>query len=304
MATAPEPLTADGVADEAPRVSRPGLAAAYMLFACLLFTFMSLFVKRATRDVSFLEAAAGRAGFGALTIFAMARARGVSLRVSDRGLQWRRTLAGTASMCCGFYALSRLPLGDAVTIGNLTPLLLAVLSPVLLGERSGSSVWGAVVLGLLGVGLLAGVHLAHPAGLWLGVLAGIGGALFSSLAMAYLRRLGKKESPEGVSLHFATWAALLTFVASLPGFRIPSPIALLALVGAGLFGGFAQVAMTRAYSLDQAARVSAIGYSGVVFSQAIGVVVLHEVPTGRQLVGAALVVGSGVLLALSGQRTR
>jgi drug/metabolite transporter (DMT)-like permease len=291
-------------AAEPRRVDRPGVAAAYMLFACLLFTFMALFVKRATRDVSFLEAAAGRAGFGALTIVAMARARGVSLRVSDRGLQWRRTLAGTASMCCGFYALSRLPLGDAVTIGNLTPLMLAVLSPVLLGERSGSSVWAAVVLGLAGVGLLAGVHLAHPGGLWLGLLAGIGGAFFSSLAMAFLRRLGKRESPEGVSLHFATWAAVITLLLSLPGFRAPTAVALLALAGAGVFGGVAQVAMTRAYALDQAARVSAVGYSGVVFSQAIGVALLHEVPTRRQLAGAGLVLSSGVLLALSGKPAR
>ncbi len=284
------------------RPTRPLAALGYMLFACVLFTFMSLFVKRATHDVSFLEAAAGRAGFGALTIYAMARARGVSLEVHDRGLQWRRTLAGTISMICGFYALSRLPLGDAVTIGNLTPLMLAVLSPLLLGERSGSSVWIAVVLGLVGVGMLAGVHLRHPQGLWLGVVAGIAGAFFSSLAMSFLRRLGKRESPEGVSLHFAVWAAVITFVACLPGFRVPTRTALLALVGAGALGGFAQVAMTRAYALDEAARVSAIGYSAVVFSQILGFALLHEVPTTIQLGGAALVVASGVVLAVTRPR--
>jgi drug/metabolite transporter (DMT)-like permease len=71
------------------------------------------------------------------------------------------------------------------------------------------------------------------------------------------------------------------------------------LVGAGMFGGIAQVAMTKAYGLDKAARAAALGYSGVVIAQVLGVLFLHEIPTGRQLVGAGLVVFSGALVLLS-----
>jgi drug/metabolite transporter (DMT)-like permease len=56
--------------------------------------------------------------------------------------------------------------------------------------------------------------------------------------------------------------------------------------------------MTRAYSLDRAARVSALGYSGVLFTRALGLVFFGEVPSAVQLVGTLLVIASGVLLSL------
>ncbi len=280
----------------APRASRPFHAMAWMLGACFLFVLMSLSAKRAMLELSFLEVACGRAGFGALTIFAWARLRGASLVVHDRRAQWSRTVAGMLSMFCGFFALSRLPLGDAVTISNLTPLMLAVVSSRVLGERSGSGLFVAVILGLSGVALLAGAHLGGADIGALALVAAVAGATFSAIAMIYLRRLGPRESAEGVSLHFALWGSLTMFVLGLPWFRVPSLGALVSLMIAGLTGGLAQVAMTKAYGLDKAARVGAFGYSAVVISQILGVLLLHEIPTVRQLAGAGLVVTSGLVL--------
>jgi len=65
----------------------------------------------------------------------------------------------------------------------------------------------------------------------------------------------------------------------------------------GLTGGLAQLAMTRAYALDGAARVAAIGYSGVVFTRLFALPVFGEVPSAGQLAGSALVIGAGLALA-------
>jgi drug/metabolite transporter (DMT)-like permease len=107
-----------------------------------------------------------------------------------------------------------------------------------------------------------------------------------------------------VSLHFAVWAAVATFVIGLPSLRVPSRAALTWLVVAGFTGGAAQVAMTKAYGLDKAARVSAIGYSGVVMAQLLGVLFLHESPGVRQLAGSGLVVLSGLFLVGGALRER
>jgi drug/metabolite transporter (DMT)-like permease len=278
---------------------RPLLAMGWMVIACFLFAVMSLSAKRAMAELSFLEVATGRAAFGAVTIWVWARSRSIPIAVHDRRTQWSRTVAGIAAMFFGFYALSRLPLGDAVTLANLTPLILAVVSGKLLGERSGSGLLIAVLLGLGGVALLAGASLSHPHGEQAGALAfaaAVVAAFCSAVAMIFLRRLGPRESPEGVSLHFAVWAAVVTFIVGLPFMRVPSLPALLSLMLAGFTGGAAQVAMTKAYGLDKAARVSAAGYSGVVISQVLGVLILHEIPGVRQLAGAALVVLSGLFL--------
>lgn len=268
---------------------------AWMLLACFLFVIMSIAAKSAMRELSFLEVASGRAGFGAIVIIAWARSRSIPLVVHDRRTQWSRTLAGITSMFFGFYALSRLPLGDAVTLANLTPLILAVSSQRMLGERSGSGLVVAVVLGLLGVAMLAGASFSRGLSPFPFICA-VAGAFSSAVAMIFLRRLGPRESAEGVSLHFALWASIVTFVIGLPWMRVPSSSALLGLVIAGVSGGFAQVLMTKAYGLDKAARVSAVGYSGVVMSQIFGFLVLHEHPGVRQLAGAGLVIASGLFL--------
>lgn len=288
----------------AARPNRPFAAMAWMVFACLLFAVMSLFAKRAMAELSFLEVASGRALFGAVTIWAFARARGASLVVHDRKTQWSRTGAGILAMFCSFYALSQLPLGDAVTLANLTPLFLAVASRRVLGERAGSGLVVAVLLGLAGVALLAGAHFGPSRGGASALVAAVAGAAFSCVAMLFLRRLGARESAEGVSLHFQIWGAITTFVAGLPWFRVPGPMAFASLVLAGLMGGLAQVVMTKAYGLDKAARVGAAGYSGVVISMLLGVLFLHEIPGVSQLAGAALVVVSGLVLLFGAVRER
>lgn len=293
-------------AEAAPPASargRPLAALLWMLFACLLFAFMSLAAKRAMQEVSFLEVATGRALFGAITIWVWARSRGIALAVHDRRTQWSRTGFGIAAMFFGFFALSRLPLGDAVTLANLTPLMLAMVSPRLLGERAGSGLLVALTLGLFGVAMLAGASFSQGYGA-LPFVSAVLGAASSAVAMIFLRRLGPRESAEGVSLHFALYAALATFVVGLPWMTVPSFGALVAMILAGFTGGAAQVAMTKAYGLDKAARVSAAGYSGVVISQILGVLFLHEIPGVRQLAGAGLVVMSGLFLVFGMLRER
>ncbi len=221
----------------------------------------------------------------------------------DKKAQWSRTIAGILSMFFGFYAMSRLPLGDAVTLGNLTPLMIAIASQRMLGERAGGGLALAIVLGFVGVAVLAGAQL-HSHGALLAIGSGVIGAFCSCMAMIFLRRLGPRESAEGVSLHFALWATLAMLLVGVGRQVVPSPSALLSLVLAGFTGGVAQVAMTKAYALDKAARVGAVGYSGVVFAQILGVLFLHEIPSVRQLAGAALVVLSGVFLVSGALRER
>lgn len=282
----------------------PVAALGWMLLACALFALMNLGAKHALAELPWHEVAAGRSFFGALTIYFVARARGRSLEVHDRKTQWVRTLAGIGGMCCGFFALSRLSMGDAVTLSALSPLLVALASRRVLRERSGGGLGASVVLGFVGVAILAGAHLQSNHGALVGLAVGIVAAMFAAVAMLFLRRLGPRESPEGVSLHFLAVAAVALLLVGAGRQVVPSVEALLSVVGAGVTGGIAQLLMTKAYGLDKAARVGGIGYSGIVMSQILGTLVLHEIPTLRQIGGAGLVILSGVVLVSTGLRER
>ncbi|CAN5905698.1 hypothetical protein BH11MYX4_BH11MYX4_59920 [soil metagenome] len=81
--------------------------------------------------------------------------------------------------------------------------------------------------------------------------------------------------------------------------RMPTGRDALAMVAAGICAGLGQIALTRAYSLERAARVSGIGYLSVVASALLGAAILHERPSAGALLGMALVVSGGLVVTFT-----
>jgi drug/metabolite transporter (DMT)-like permease len=127
------------------------------------------------------------------------------------------------------------------------------------------------------------------------VVATAGGFCYA-LAMIWLRRIGPGESHEAVVLHFSLVGLAAMVLLALPVWRWPDWPGTLALVGAGLGGGGAQLAMTRAYALQRAAPVTAVSNLGVVFTHALAIPLFAERLSSWQYAGAALVVGATILL--------
>jgi drug/metabolite transporter (DMT)-like permease len=298
------------VTREAP--PRP-IAFAWMATSALLFAAMNFFARLASSHVSWTVVAMTRALVGGIVAIAVARIRVAPMRVRDRRGIWGRSLWGTGAMGCTFYALScpDLPLGDAATLLNLTPVFLALLTPIFLGERSGRRVAFALPLSLGGAVLilhppfLFGGASAMTAAAHLAATVAVVGALSSSFAMMMLRRIGPYESPEAIAIHFSLTAAALLGVLALPhlgDLARAAPRDLGVIVLAGLSAGLAQICMTRAYSLERAARVSGVGYLAVVGSALLGAAALHEWPTAPTLLGMALVIAGGLVVTLLGLR--
>jgi drug/metabolite transporter (DMT)-like permease len=305
----PRPLGLDPEPRARRGISAPIAGLLWMTLASALFALMNVLVRAASAHVPWSEVAAVRTTVGALVAVAFALGRGSGLRIHDRKLSWARSLTGTAAMLCGFYAMGTpaIALGDAVTLASTSPIFIALLAPWLLGERSGRRVWLATLLAFFGVALIAGPSFrlsGHVA-----VIATLGG-FFSGLAMIWLRRLGAgsdgagaaKESPEAIVAHFSAVAAVAAAAVALPSLRVPDLRSGLMLGAIGVLGGTAQLAMTRAYALEKAARLGAVGYSSVVFAYLLGVMVLDETPSLYATLGALLILGSGVGLALAAMR--
>lgn len=297
---------AEKAEQRADRENRPVAGMLWMALASALFALMNVGVRLASAHVPWPEVAASRALVGAATAIGFGLARGASLRVDrrDRGLTWARALCGTVAMVCGFFTLAAplLALGDVVTLGATSPIFVALLAPRLLGEKSSRGLWLATLAAFGGVALVAGPQLALAGHL---ALIATAGAVASALAMIWLRRLGasgRAASPEAIATHFSLVAGAVMLALSIPGFKVPDATGALLLLGTGLAGGLAQLAMTRAYALDQAARVGTVGYLGIALSHVLGALLLGEAPGPHQVAGAALVTAAGVGLALGALR--
>lgn len=282
-------------------VFRPYAGLLWMLGATTLFAFMTLCVRVAARHVPWSEVAAARALVGVLVTWAVARVAGSSLALRNRRAVWGRSVFGTAANGCTFFALSApaIAVGDVATIRGTAPILIAGLGALFLGEHGGRRVAIAVPLAFTGVMILVQPQFQVSGHLALIALAG---AAFSAAAMLLIRYAGPTESPEAIAFHFSATAATVMTLISLPGFVVPDLEGAFWLAAAGLLGGLAQLAVTRAFSLEQAARVGALSYLGIVLTQWLAVLFLREPIAPHQVAGSTFVVAAGLVLTAAALR--
>jgi len=267
----------------------------WMILAQLFFAAMNVCTRLGARALPWSEIAATRFLIGALIAAGIARIRDSSLRVTDRPNTWRRSVFGTMAAICTFYALAsnRISLGDAVTLTATAPIFVALLSRPLLGEPVGRHVALAIAIGFAGI--IAVMRPSFSGTLGVAAVATLGAA-FYALAMIWLRKIGPGESHEAVVLHFSLVASATLLALGGLSWRWPDRLNAGFLLGAGLAGGGAQIAMTRAYSLARAAPVTALSGLSIVFTYALALPVFREQPTGLQLLGSVLVILASVLL--------
>ena len=285
------------------RTAHPLAGLGWMVVAQLCFAAMNVFTRLGSRHLPWPEIAAARFLIGALIAVGLASARGVSLAVTDRRGTWRRSIYGTIAALGSFFTLSspRVAVGDAATLGATAPIFVAALSGRLLEERVGRRVWVALALAFGGIVLLVrpSFTIAAPV-----AAVATAGAFFYALAMIWLRRIGPAESHEAVVLHFSLVALGTMLLLALPTWTWPDGRSGLYLLGAGLGGGGAQLAMTRAYSLHRAAPVTALSTLGVVFTWLLALPVFPERPSTHQIAGTILVLAATVLIGAATARPR
>jgi drug/metabolite transporter (DMT)-like permease len=267
-----------------------------MVLAQVFFAGMNVCTRLGARDIPWAEIGLARFVIGALIALVLAWHRQSPVRVTDQPNAWRRSVFGALSATATFYALgsSRIALGDVATLGATAPIFVALLSGPLLGEAVSGRVTLAILLGFAGIVAVVGPSLGIAA-----PVAGVAtvGAIFYALAMIWLRKIGPGESPEAVVLHFSLVSAVPMLALALPVWEWPDAGGALLLLGAGLAGGGAQIAMTRAYSLHRAAPVTALSGLGIVLTHLLAIPVFGERPTGWQIGGTLLVIGASLLLA-------
>lgn len=214
-----------------------------------------------------------------------------------------RGVIGVCSMGLTFFALTRLPLPDAITLNYAQPLLVVVFSSIFLGEAVRIYRWSAVAVGLIGVLIISWPELTlltSGSALGdqevLGVMAAVTGAGTSAIAAILVRNLVHSEKTATIVLWFSLMAAVLSLL-SLPfGWRMLTPTQASLLVAAGFCGGIAQIFMTSAYRHAEVSTVAPFEYTSMILAIVVGYVVFGDVPTLNMLAGGLIVVGAGIFI--------
>ncbi len=214
-----------------------------------------------------------------------------------------RGFVGVLSMWGGFFALTRLPLPEAIMLNYAQPLLVIVASALFLHEPVRIYRWTAVVVGFVGVFIIcwptmsvfsSGETVSNDR--LLGVLAALGAAAMSALAMLQVRSLVATEKSATIVLWFSATASVFALL-TLPFGWIPlSPGQATLLILSGFCGGIAQIAMTEAYRYASAATVAPFEYSSIIVGSVAGYFLFGDLPTIFSVIGGAIIVVSGLFI--------
>ncbi|HZI19310.1 MAG TPA: DMT family transporter [Pyrinomonadaceae bacterium] len=279
---------------------REGRAYLFMLAGALAFASMGALSHLAGEHCDWRLVAVARTLLAFLLSSAIALSAGVRLVLWRPRALWVRSLSGSLGVLCAFYALTHLPVSTALTLSNTVPLWVALLAWPVLGERPGAGVWAAIAAGLCGIAL---IQKPRGDGETLAALLAVGNALATSVAMLGLNRLGGLDA-RAVVVHFSgvstvfTVAFLLLSSGAVEYSALADPRTLLLLAGVGLTGTLGQLAMTRAFALGSAPRVSVVGLTQIVFAALFDLTIWRRPFDALTVLGILLVVAPSVWLTL------
>ncbi len=271
-----------------------------MAGSALFFSLMTLFVKLAGQRIPTMEIVFARSVFMVGATAALVRREGRSLLGNNRPLLLARGVVGVAALSLFYFALPRIPLGDATALFYLTPVWTAVAAAFVLRERTAGLVIGGMVVSLAGVALIAKPSFLFGGGLAgldpLAVAATVAASMLSGLVYTFVRKLRATDAPNVIIFYLSA----VGLVGALPfagSWLVPRGAEWGWLLGAGVTTLFGQLFLTHGLHREQAGRALSVGYLQVVFAFVWGLLVFGSVPDLWSLGGAVLIVGSVLLIA-------
>lgn len=302
--TTPAPASSTGPAH---KLSGPLRGIVLKVLSVCCFVVMATQLK-ATGDMPAGELVFFRCFFALLPVLAYLawkRQLRSGLRTANLKGHVLRAVIGVASMSLGFFALSRLPLPESTAINYASPLLIVVFSALLLKERVHVFRWTAVLIGLVGVLIVLWPRLTVFSGgsavddaVTIGAIACFCSAILSAFAMMQVRKLVQTERTEAIVVYFFISASLLSLLSLPLGWAWPTPQQALLLVGAGFAGGIGQLLLTSCYRYADMSVIAPFEYVSLILTIIIGYVVFSDVPTLAMIMGALIIVASGIAVIL------
>lgn len=280
----------------------PLFGIALKIASTFAFGVMGLLVKFLDGDYHAGQIIFFRAFFALIPVLALLYWQGgtfASLATKRPGAHALRSGAGTMAMFFGFSALLLLPLADATAIGFAAPVISVILAVFILGEAVRVYRWAAVGVGFTGVLMMVWPHLGGGGNAW-GATFALLGAVCSAFAMNFIRLMSRpgEGSEPGATIAFYFQATAATLGAlTLPFVWVtPSWGDFGLLVAIGLCGGMGQLLMTHSYAHAPVATIATFDYVAMIWAMAFGYLFLSEFPVPLVMLGACVVMGSGLFI--------
>lgn len=205
-----------------------------------------------------------------------------------------RGVLGIGMLTMFAFGLQTLSLAEAYSLFFIAPTLITALSVFFLKERVDLAQWSAIAVGLAGV-----LVVLRPSGAGffsLGGLAILGAAACYAVSAIASRILSRSDASEAIMFWLLVLMAGGGVALAAPHWHPLRAEDGLVLAGLAVSGFLGQLAITEAFSLGKASTVAPFEYSALAWGVAIDWLLWQTLPDGYTLLGAAIIIASGIYL--------
>jgi drug/metabolite transporter (DMT)-like permease len=279
-----------------------------MLLASFLFAGMGAFVKILSDSMSSVEIVFFRNVIGLVIILVSIYKSPLNQVGGKPFLLFLRGFVGFLALLMYFYNIATIPLAEAITFSKTSPIFTAIFAYIFIKEKLSFQAWIGVFVGFIGIMFITGfdgTNLSKSD--WLGILSGVG----AGLAYTSIRELKNYYDTRAIVFSFmfigtigpiiimilAEFYQSDTFDFILAPFTMPTTKDIFFIICMGVLATISQLSMTKAYSLAKGGIVGTIGYSIIIFSIILGMLLGDAFPSFFILTGIALIIFSGFLVS-------
>jgi len=221
-----------------------------------------------------------------------------ALRTKEVGWHLMRTVFAIGAMFGFFYGLSRMPLVNALTLGYTAPLIVTALSAVFLGDHVGWRRWSAVVVGFVGV-----LIMLRPgrADLTIAEVSVLVAAFCYACQAITARRLSASESTLALSFYVIIGPLIVsTALMNSGNWLTPDLGGWVLTITAASCSVVAWFGFISAYRAVSPATLAPLEYIALVGGAIAGFLIWDELPDRWVIIGAAIIVSSGIFVVYRG----
>ena len=266
-----------------------------MLASTVLFGFMVVTIRLAAASLHTFEIAFFRNFFGLLAALPLLLIHGPGLlRTTQFPRYLFRCVIGICSMLAGFWAITHLPLAQAVSLSYSTPLFVTIAAAALLGEQVRARRWTAVILGFIGVLIIVRPGTAEfSTHAMVAVLA----AVLSSIVAIQIKQLSHTEPADRIVLYTTLLWVPMSLFPAMAVWEWPQGIAWLWVVAAGILGTSGHMLWTRALKLGEVSALTPISFMQLPLVVLFGWWLFDEALDHWTLIGAGIIFAANGYIA-------
>jgi len=281
-----------------------------MLLSALISALNGAITKVLSDDIPPLEIVFFRNAIGILIILWVLKIKPPKLVGGKLHLLFLRGFLGFLAMVLFFYTISKIPLGEAITLNKTSPLFVSILAYYLLHEHLSKRAIFSLLVGFLGI-----ILITKPFGMSISYehLLGIFGGFFAAAAYATIKKIKDIYDSRIIVLSFAVIGSILPLFLFLispyidipnsikflfPKFILPETTTIwLLIIFMAFISTLSQWFLTKAYSSSKASIIGVISYTNIPFAIGFGYMLGDTFPDLLTFCGIILIVVGGIMVS-------